>query len=53
VHTRQSEDRQGYGLQDEIGDLDVPVFRELPHTPQTPKIALTDDDTQSQQQQQQ
>jgi transglutaminase-like putative cysteine protease len=53
VHTRRSEERQGYGLQDEIGELDVPAFPEAPHTPQTPTIALTDDDdTQPLQQQQ-
>lgn len=53
VRTRLSEERHSYGIQDEMGELDVPDFPELPHTPQTPKIALTDDDTQSQQQQQQ
>jgi transglutaminase-like putative cysteine protease len=53
VHTRQSEDRQSYGLQDEIGEIDVPDFSEVPHSPQTPSASLTDDDSQSQQQQQQ
>ncbi|MBW2288262.1 MAG: transglutaminase family protein [Deltaproteobacteria bacterium] len=53
VRTRQSEERQTFGLQDEIGELDVPVFPEVPHSPQTPSASLTDDDPQSQQQQQQ
>jgi transglutaminase-like putative cysteine protease len=53
VRTRQSQERQSYGLQDEIGELDVPVFPEVPHSPQTPGASLTDDDPQSQQQQQQ
>ena len=53
VRTRQSEERQTFGLQDEIGELDVPVFPEVPHSPETPSASLTDDDPQSQQQQQQ
>jgi len=53
VLTRQAEERQSYGLQDEIGEIDVPEFAEVPHSTQTPSASLTDDDPQSQQQQQQ
>jgi transglutaminase-like putative cysteine protease len=52
VRTRRSEERQAYGLQDEIGELDVPDFPEVPHAPQTSSVSLTDDDPESQQQQQ-
>lgn len=53
VHIRQSEERQTYGLQDEIGELDVPVFPEMPHSSQDSRAALTDDDSQQRQPRQQ
>jgi transglutaminase-like putative cysteine protease len=53
VHTRRSDEHRSYGPQDEIGEIDVPDFPEVPHTSENPEVALTDDDDQSQQQQQQ
>ena len=53
VRTRESTERRIYGIQDEHGEIDVPVFAEAPHTQQTPSVALVDDDVQRPQQQQQ
>jgi transglutaminase-like putative cysteine protease len=53
VRTRVSDERRSYGLQDEIGEIDVPVFTEAPHTAKTPGIEPVDEDAQRPQQQQQ
>ena len=53
VRTRESTERRVYGIQDEHGEIDVPVFAEAPQQQQTPNAALVDDDTRRPQQQQQ
>ncbi len=53
VRTRESTEHRIYAIQDETGEIDVPVFAEAPHTAQTPRVALVDDDLQRPQQQQQ